>query len=306
MTKKTTRSSLCNPVMFSAVMQDEEIFRGLLARILPDREIRSLRFRDNTPEDFIKESEVFLQTEHSVIINPYAKSVRFDVLFAEEDVWYDVEVQATDTRELPQRSRYYHAVAAVDSLAKGQAYKELRPGYVIFICLFDLFGQNEPVYSFQMFDEKNRLHLGDGQVTMFLNSTCSKDDIPCELKNLFRYLEEDTVAEADPWLMRLQNAVKVMENEKEVRSRMTLYDEWVRTAVAFEKCKKDLKEADAKIEKLEAECQQAETKHLQAETDRQRFESLLKCLLTQGRTEDMKRALEDANYRAQLFEKYEI
>lgn len=86
MTKKTTRSSLCNPVMFSAVMQDEEIFRGLLARILPDREIRSLRFRDNTPEDFIKESEVFLQTEHSVIINPYAKSVRFDVLFAEEDV----------------------------------------------------------------------------------------------------------------------------------------------------------------------------------------------------------------------------
>lgn len=237
MTKKKTPSTLCNPVMFSTVMKDEELFRGLLARILPEKRVRRLHLHDYEDEIQIFSAETILHTEHSIMINPYAKSVRFDVLFEDDDTWFDVECQAADTKELPQRSRYYHAVAAVDSLARGQEYRELRPGYVIFICLFDLFGQDEPIYSFQMIDDKNHLHLDDGQVTIFLNSKCSKDDIPCQLKNLFQYLEEDIVPKSDSWLLRLQSAVKTMENEKEVRSRMTLYDEWVRTATAFEKCK---------------------------------------------------------------------
>ena len=105
MTKKKTRSSLCNPVMFSTVMKDEELFRGLLARILPERKVRSLRLRDRDDEDRLFETKALLHTEHSIIINPYAKSVRFDVLFEDDDTWFDVECQATDTHDLPQRSR---------------------------------------------------------------------------------------------------------------------------------------------------------------------------------------------------------
>ncbi len=47
------------------------------------------------------------------------------------------------------------------------------------------------------------------------------------MKNLFQFLEEDTVAENDPWFACLQNAVKAMENEKEARSKMTLSGEWL-------------------------------------------------------------------------------
>ncbi|MFR8267835.1 MAG: hypothetical protein ACLVC5_09390 [Clostridia bacterium] len=97
MTKKKTRSSLCNPVMFSTVMKDEELFRGLLARVLPERKIRSLRLRDHQEEAPLFLPETLLHTEHSVIINPYAKSVRFDVLFEDDDTWFDVECQAADT-----------------------------------------------------------------------------------------------------------------------------------------------------------------------------------------------------------------
>lgn len=46
MTKKKTPSALCNPVMFSTVMKDEELFRVLLSRILPERKIRRLRLHD--------------------------------------------------------------------------------------------------------------------------------------------------------------------------------------------------------------------------------------------------------------------
>ena len=62
MTKKKTHSSLCNPVMFSTVMQDEELFRGLLTRILPERKIQKLRLHDCEDEMQFFTSEVRLHT----------------------------------------------------------------------------------------------------------------------------------------------------------------------------------------------------------------------------------------------------
>ena len=364
MTKKKTHSSLCNPVMFSVVMKDEELFRELLSRILPDRKIRSLRFHDCGENEISGRSEAFLQTEQTIVINPYAKAVRFDVLFEEENIWYDVEVQASDTRSLPQRSRYYHGAAAVDSLARGQEYRELKPGYVIFICLFDLFGMDQPIYSFEMYDRKNRLLLQDGQFTIFLNTACRKEDVPEGLKNLFLYLEEDTVVESDPWISRLQNVVRSMEQEKEVRNKMTLYEEWVRTACTMEKIKKsleaaetqlksikqnleaaeiqlkskeqDLETAETQLKSREQDLETAETqlkskeqdlettksqlksteqdleaanariKELETETGQPRFETMMRLLLEQGRTEDMRKALDDADYRELLFKELSL
>ena len=350
MTKKKTHSSLCNPVMFSVVMKDEELFRELLSRILPDRKIRSLRLHDCGENGLPDRSEAFLQTEQTIVINPYAKAVRFDVLFEEENIWYDVEVQASDTRSLPQRSRYYHGAAAVDSLARGQEYRELKPGYVIFICLFDLFGMDQPIYSFEMYDRKNRLLLQDGQFTIFLNTVCRKEDIPEGLKNLFLYLEEDTVVESDPWISRLQNVVRSMEQEKEVRNKMTLYEEWVRTACTMEKIKKSLEAAETQLKSIEQNLEAAETqlksteqdleateiqlksreqdlettktqlkckeqdleaanariKELETETGQPRFETMMRLLLEQGRTEDMRKVLDDADYRELLFKELSL
>ena len=381
-TGKKTRSSLCNPVMFSVVMKDEELFRELLSRILPERKIRALRLCEQEDEVQLA-AEALLQTEKNIIVNPFAKSVRFDVLFEEDDAWYNVEMQALDTDVLPQRSRYYHAAAAVDSLKRGQQYRQLKPGYVIFICLFDLFKQDKAVYSFEMYDKKNHLHLNDGQFTMFLNTACRKDDIPDGLRNLFLYLEENTVDESDLWICRLRDAVRDMETKKEVQSKMTLYDEWLITANEVEEMKrvleafkeekervesecrraeaerqreelkrqqaeagrrqaeiecrqaeterrraeKECQQAEAERQRVETEYQQAEAerrrveteyqraeaerqreelKRQRAETEYQRFQLLSKRLLDQNRMDDLKRALEDADYKDGLFAEYEI
>lgn len=336
---KKTRSSLCNPVMFSVVMKDEELFRELLSRILPDRRIRNLRLCEQDEDSFVAES--LLQTEKTVVINPYAKAVRFDVLFEEEDTWYNVEMQAIDTRVLPQRSRYYHAVAAIDSLHRGQAYNTLKPGYVIFLCLFDLFRQDKAVYSFEMYDKKNCLNLEDGQFTIFLNTACRKDDIPQKLKNLFIYLEENIVEESDPWICRLRDAVKTMEQEKEVRRKMTLYDEWLITESEIARMTQALETAENELQSIKEKYQQAEdelreaktgrrqmedelreakegrqqmedelrearTGHRQMELEQRRLEQLSMHLLGQNRTEELKRALQDADYRKLLFEEYGI
>ena len=295
-TGKKTRSSLCNPVMFSVVMKDEELFRELLSRILPERKIRALRLCEQEDEVQLA-AEALLQTEKNIIVNPFAKSVRFDVLFEEDDAWYNVEMQALDTDVLPQRSRYYHAAAAVDSLKRGQQYRQLKPGYVIFICLFDLFKQDKAVYSFEMYDKKNHLHLNDGQFTMFLNTACRKDDIPDGLRNLFLYLEENTVDESDLWICRLRDAVRDMETKKEVQSKMTLYDEWLITANEVEEMKRVLEAFKEEKERVESECRRAEEERRQAEIECRQAEKECQQAEAERQREELKRQQAEAGRR---------
>lgn len=53
----------------------------------------------------------------------------------------DIEMQVVNTGELPKRTRFYQSVLDLQLLDKGQTYKRLKPGYIIFICPFDTFGK---------------------------------------------------------------------------------------------------------------------------------------------------------------------
>ena len=69
---------------------------------------------------------------------------------------------------------------------RGQYYSELRPCYVIFLCCFDLFGQDEPVYEFEYYDVKKSLRLGDESYTIFLNSKSKKERYFAGIKGFIR------------------------------------------------------------------------------------------------------------------------
>ena len=93
---------------------------------------------------------------------------------------------------------------------------------------------------------------------------------------------------------------------------MTLYDEWVRTATAFEKCKQMLEESEKALQAVEAKRQQAEIEKKQAEVEKKQAETekmqveaekkLMEYLLNENRIEDLKKALKDPVYKKQLFE----
>ena len=55
-------------------------------------------------------------------------------------------MQAVDTNELPERSRYYLGCCDVDSLQAGGKYKDLKDTYIIFICIPDLFEKGMCIY----------------------------------------------------------------------------------------------------------------------------------------------------------------
>ena len=76
---------------------------------------------------------------------------------------------------------------------------------------------------------------------------------------------------------------------------MTLYDEWVRTATAFEKCKKELEESEKALQVTEAKIKQAEAE-----------KKLMEHLLNQNRIDDLKRALKDSCYKEELFKELNL
>lgn len=67
-----------------------------------------------------------------------------------------------DTKELPQRARYYQSVGDGVALSKGDFYTSLREQYVIFLCPVDIFRRGYPVYHFENRAKENpEITLGD-------------------------------------------------------------------------------------------------------------------------------------------------
>ncbi|MBO5523944.1 MAG: Rpn family recombination-promoting nuclease/putative transposase, partial [Roseburia sp.] len=94
-TKQTTweELSISNDFLFGKIMQNPELCRELLQRILPELKIDHIEY----PE-----------LQKSIKQDIDARSVRLDVYVKDnKNTVYDIEMQVSDTKELPERSRYY-------------------------------------------------------------------------------------------------------------------------------------------------------------------------------------------------------
>ncbi|MBQ9060613.1 MAG: Rpn family recombination-promoting nuclease/putative transposase [Firmicutes bacterium] len=204
-----------NSVVFALVMQeDPELCRDLLQLIFPDRQIQKVRPRTGFPD-----------AEHTIIPGIDIHQIRLDVLFKDSEAWYDIEMQVRDENDLPKRTRYTHAAMDTERLNRGDEYSELIPGYVIFLCCFDQFEKNRPVYRFHMYDPKNSLPLGDESYTIILNSRCDDPTVPKPLRELFRYMNESEVSEGNQLLRRIDDSVADWNRGGKVRQIMTLEQE---------------------------------------------------------------------------------
>ena len=102
------------------------------------------------------------------------------------------EVQVTAKRNLPKRSRYYQSMIDLNSISKGAKYNDLRKSYVIFICMFDPFGKDLPIYTFRnKCVEEPKLELGDDTAKVFINPYGNAKRLSAGLKSFFDYLKEE-------------------------------------------------------------------------------------------------------------------
>mgnify|MGYP002091340184 CR=1 FL=1 len=169
--------TLADDFMFCKIMQKERFCKELLEIIL-GVEIEKLVYHDD--------QKVFRETIDG-------KGIRLDVYVKDENhTIYDLEMQTTNTRELPKRTRYYHSTIDRGHLMSGEKYNKLNDTYVIFICTFDLFGKGYGKYTFKTMCEENKnIKLQDGRYTIFVNASGIVDDK--KLQDFLNYINNGTV-----------------------------------------------------------------------------------------------------------------
>lgn len=194
--------SISNDFLFGKVMQNPELCMELLQRILPDLKIERIEYP---------------QLQKNIKPDMDARGVRLDVYIKDgKGTVYDIEMQVSDTKELPKRSRYYQCMIDLQLIDKGQYYNELNKSYVIFICPFDVFGKGRHIYTFENICKEDRgVFMGDETCKIFLNAKGTMDDISRELKAFLDYVVGKKTEDA--YVGKLEEAVREAKRNREWR-----------------------------------------------------------------------------------------
>lgn len=167
--EKWEKAGLANNFIFYKVMRNNPKECKELLEILLEMEI----------------DHIDMNQEETVIIDPNSKGIRMDVYLKNETQSFNIEMQATDTKELSKRARYYQGVMDVDNLKSGELYSKLKDSYVIFICLDDIFGKGFPLYNFENICEQDKnLKLNDRSYKYFF-AACNCDKLLNERQKSF-------------------------------------------------------------------------------------------------------------------------
>ena len=150
--KKWEQATIANNFIFYKVMHNHpEVCQELLEILLE-----------------IKIDHIVMRQEDDVKIDYGKKGIRLDVYAVGKSTAYNIEMQATDTGELPERARFYQSVLDVDDLNEGGTYKDLKTSYIIFICIPDIFMKGLAKYTFEnICREKTELKLNDRSYKYF-------------------------------------------------------------------------------------------------------------------------------------------
>ena len=164
-----------------------------------------------------------METQKTLTLEADAHGVRFDAFVASSKLWADIEMQTDNDSKIDKRARYYHANMDLDFLEQEQSYENLKPSYVIFICTFDRFKRDEPVYFFRSWDVEKGLPLKDLSYTIVLNTKCSPEKVPEALKPFYEYLNDPKKNQASELTRMIDERVRKFNS-----------DEWRKKYMTFE------------------------------------------------------------------------
>ena len=116
----------------------------------------------------IKIDHIEMTSEETVEVDYGKKGIRMDVYAVGANKAFDLEMQASDKGDLPERARYYQGILDVQELYAGEDYRTLKDSYVIFICIPDIFGKGLAKYTFEnMCIENPEIKLNDRTYKLF-------------------------------------------------------------------------------------------------------------------------------------------
>jgi len=170
--------TITNNLMFCTVMKDEKICKEFLETML------------HIQIDHLE----YIKTEDTITTDILGKGIRLDVHVKDSEREFDLEMQMADTKELPLRARFYQSLLDTSALNRGQLYSDLKERYVVFICAFDLFQENLPVYTFENLCLENlKLKLNDRTHTIFFNINAWDKADDEKIKSVLKYFKNGSV-----------------------------------------------------------------------------------------------------------------
>lgn len=163
--------TLADNFIFQKLMRNQEICKKVLSEII-GKEIVRIEY----PE-----------YEKTIDVRVDSKGIRLDVYIKGKDEVYNVEIQNSLINYLPKRGRYYQDLIDLDLLEKGQKYNELCHSYVIFICTYDFYQENQYKYTFTYkCNEVDNLEYGDLTTQIVLNTQGTKGNVSNDLKTFLK------------------------------------------------------------------------------------------------------------------------
>lgn len=260
--------------MFGRVMRNDELCRQVLEVIL------------NIKIDHVE----YLNTEQEV--SPYidAKGVRLDVYLKDTDKVYDIEMQTTST-PFGKRMRYYQSSIDSASLDKGDEYDLLPESYIIFICTFDPFGCDIPIYTFERCCLETDARIDDMSHWLVLNTTSWSKDADKKRSELLQYIQNSKVGDD---LLTQALSCEVKRNNDD--------SEWRRSAMGFMTLEHH-QNVQLRYEKQKS-FEQGEARG-KAEGEA-RKNALIDKLLSDNRIDDLKRSTTDEDFCNQLYKEYGV
>lgn len=168
--------------------------------------------------------KVIPQKQKAIDITVDGRGVRLDVyLDDEEGTVYDLEMQTTKKKNLPKRTRYYQGMIDLELIRRGAEFDELKRSFIVFICTEDPFDEGRHLYSFENICRENHdRNLGDETYKIILNASGTQTDVPENLMDFFRFLQDGKGKTA--LTQRLEREVEKAKCHEEWRTQyMTLY-----------------------------------------------------------------------------------
>ena len=180
--KKTLQDlTIRDDFLFGAVMAEEENCRRLLECVTG-----------------FSVERVEVSRERSFVYHPEYKGIRLDVFVKDENnTRYNVEMQVVRKDALEKRARYYRSQMDMDLILRGQEYENLPDTYVIFICDFDFFGLNLPMYhtTTRLEEDINKV-VDTGEYNVILNSRATDfSTVSIEVKAFLEYVRDNKVTD---------------------------------------------------------------------------------------------------------------
>ncbi len=209
---KRSRKPLTDRYVFSKVMQDNPNLCKEIAELALDKEISHVEMQE-------------VESEENTVSS---RGVRFDVYIKADDILIAMEMQVLPSATLSLRNRYYHAWLDRRALAKGKNLAEMPRTCVVFICMFDPIGWNEPVYDIARYSKPrcgNELNpYDDRAATIVLNAKSDLSHAVPAVAELLQYLAAGVVEKDGGLPSRLEAAIEKAYQDEEWVSSMSILE----------------------------------------------------------------------------------